>query len=195
MAFLKPALVISVSLLLPAADTGPGATESLLPVGVQAPLIAKMLTYDRALPQRAGDTIHFAVVFQQDFPESRELALDLLRTFAHPAFANIGNLPVVFHKIMYEDSEQLRAELREHGVHIIYLAPLRAADPALLIRSARFAGAATVTPLRAYVREGAALGVILREGRPHLLVNMKAARLQGMDLSAQLLKLAEIIES
>jgi hypothetical protein len=45
-----------------------------------------------------------------------------------------------------------------------------------------------------HVASGLALGVGLRGGRPRILVHVEASRLEGADLSAELLKLAEIVK-
>jgi hypothetical protein len=52
----------------------------------------------------------------------------------------------------------------------------------------------TLASVPAYVGAGLAIGVALRDGRPHILINLAASRLEGADLASELLKLATIVE-
>jgi hypothetical protein len=193
MALLRLTLLLIVGLSIPAGGVETTSSEGMLPVEVQAPLMAKILSYDRALPSRSGAAVNIAVLYQGGFPDSRTLGRELLRTFEHRAFASIAGRTATYHPLVYESPQQLRDFLATHGIHVLYLTPLRAVDAEVVIRVAQAEAIATFTPVREHMRAGAAVGLVLQEGRPRMLVNVKAARAQGMDLSAQLLRLAEIV--
>ena len=50
-----------------------------------------------------------------------------------------------------------------------------------------------MTGVARYLDDGIGLGVGLRGGRLRILVNLDACRFEGADLSAEVLKLAELI--
>ena len=75
---------------------------------------------------------------------------------------------------------------------LLYVAPLRSKDLSEIAASARAAKVTTVTGVPDYLQSGLAVSVRRQGGRPKLLVNLRAARLEGADFKAELLKLAEI---
>ena len=50
-----------------------------------------------------------------------------------------------------------------------------------------------MTLSRAQFQAGGTLGIVVKEGKPHILVNLPAARTAGMDLDPKLLQLSEVV--
>ncbi len=50
-----------------------------------------------------------------------------------------------------------------------------------------------MAPGRLLAQRGVSLGVFLTDGVPKLIVNLRSAQVEGLDLSADLLALAEVI--
>jgi hypothetical protein len=91
------------------------------------------------------------------------------------------------------DAETMADAFREHKFTHAYVTPLRAVDVKLIAAVARSAHVTTMTGVTHYVTRGLAIGVALRGGRPRILVNLEASRLEGADLSSELLNLVEIV--
>jgi hypothetical protein len=77
-------------------------------------------------------------------------------------------------------------------VDVLYLTPVRAVDPRALLDEARAMGILTITATSSVAAQGAAVGLLLRDARPHITIDLQAARLAGADLSSRLLRLAEV---
>jgi hypothetical protein len=92
------------------------------------------------------------------------------------------------------DVGALVAGLRQAGVDVVYLTPVRAVDVRRLAQSLGAAGILSVTGVPDYVGQGIAVGVGRRGDRPRIMVDLAAARAAGSEFAAQLLKLAEVMQ-
>ncbi len=78
--------------------------------------------------------------------------------------------------------------------HVLYVAGANRRSADHVIHAVATKGVLTVTDDEAVVDEGAVIGLTLRNHRIHLLVNLEAARRDGLTLSSKLLRLAEIVK-
>lgn len=193
MPWLRRGLLTTVMILVFGGMDG-GQSGALVPANLQAVLFSKILSFDRNLTSRAGERLDVLVLYQAEFPESQRMAENFSKAFLGAGLADIAGRPLVLTMLPFTKIDDLQAALATYNADIIYIAPLRAVNVRRLTR-AMGARSRTISPVRGYVEDGAAIGVELRAGKPHIVVNLNAARAQGMDLSAQLLKLAEVIES
>lgn len=174
-------------------SAGLSAQTVLLPEDVQYPLLAKILTFDRRLEVRTGDEIVLGIIFQQEFPPSHANLLALEAAAARSPIRSVHDLPVRLLPVRLDQVQDLPAQLRREGVNLVYLAPVRAVDIQRILDAARTVGALTVTGVPEYVAQGVSVGMGLRNSRPRILINLSSARLEGADLTASLLSLAEVI--
>ncbi len=184
-------LLAAVVALAGTALAGTTEQEMDVPMDVQVQILLKVLAFDRKLAVRAPQALVVGVAYQGGNRSSlvaRDEAVRALR--AQPAPAGSGALRVV--AIDLDDTSLAEAHAKQALTHL-YVAPLRATDVGAIATWARGAGVTTMTGVARYVSDGLALGVGLRGGRPRILVNVEASRLEGADLSAELLKLAEIV--
>jgi hypothetical protein len=168
------------------------AQEMDVPVDVQLPILLKVLTFDRKLATRAPREAVVAVAFQGGNRASvvaKDAALRILR--ATPQLTEGVALRVVTVDL---DDTTLDAAHAAGPITHLYLTPLRATDVREIATWARKAGITTMSGVTRHVESGLALGVGMRGGRPRILVNVEASRLEGAELSAELLKLAEIVQ-
>lgn len=189
--------VVAAGALLAFGPTAPmaraaAAQEMDVPVDVQLPILLKVLTFDRKLVARAPREIVLGIAFQEGNRESVRAKDEVLRVLrAMPQFAEGVALRAVPIDLDVRTIESAHAAER---ITHLYLAPLRALDVRDIATWARKAGVTTMSGVARYIESGLALGVGLRGGRPRILVNVEASRLEGADLSAELLKLAEIVK-
>ena len=90
------------------------------------------------------------------------------------------------------DEQSLIVELRKRQVDVLYVAPLRALDITIVADAARATRVTTCTGTPDYLTAGLAVSVRYQGERPKLLINVEAARLEGAEFSAELLKLAQV---
>jgi hypothetical protein len=167
-----------------------GAQDVDVPAAMHVPILMKVITFDRQLRARAPKDVVVGVVYQSGFRRSVEVKDDALKALSGITLDLPGTqLRVITLDL---DSQKLSDGISE-GVTHLYLTPLRAVDVHAIVARAREAQIVTMSSVPAYLSEGASLGVASRGGRPRVLVNLAASKLEGSELSAELLKLAEIV--
>ena len=162
-----------------------------VPAAIHVPLIVKVLSFDRQLRVRAGRALVVAVAYQGGNRASVTIKDDIVQLLDAER-ESIDGLTITAVAIDL-DREELDAGLRARHPTVLYVTPLRGVDVTRIAAAARAARVTTVATVPRDVSRGLALGVGLLADRPRLLVNLTAARLEGADFSAELLKLAQVI--
>ena len=176
-----------VAALLVAGSRTSAAQDVEVPVDVQVPLFHKVMTFDRR--HDAGKPLVFAIVFQSGNRASasaKERVLRALEALA-PAAQPIRAVAVDL------DREPLADALARHRPAVLYVTPLRAFAIEDVATASRAARVTSFTGVPRFVLLGLAVGVRLQGDRPRLMINLQAARAEGADFSAELLKLAHVI--
>jgi hypothetical protein len=181
----RGALLASLLLLVGATDVqGPE-----LPAELQLGLLTKVLSFDRS--DAFGPEIVVTVLFQPEFPASvrvREAWLEAART-APPAAP--GGAPLTVTSLAH--SENFVENLRQQGTDVVVLAPLRSVDARRMAARIRAARMRTVTGSPAYGRGVAAVSLLIRDGRPRIVIDERLAQEEGSQFSSQLLRVSEVL--
>ena len=168
--------------------------DMAVPIDVQHPLFLKILSYDRKLPARVGSEIVIGIAYQSRYRPSVAARDELARVMETTSVRSVKDIPVRYVAIELSSSKALAQSIKEHGVDVLYVCPLRAFESEAIALQSRSAGITTLTGMPDYVEAGLAIGVDLKDGRPEILVNLSAAKAEGAELSAKLLKLARIVK-
>lgn len=160
-------------------------------MAVHVPILLKVLSFDRQLRARAPQEVVVGVVYQSGSHASVVTKDEAMQAF-RSASTLVGDLPMRAVAIDL-DRGTLADALDARKLTHLYLTPLRATDVHALALLSREAHVTTMTGVARYVDDGIGLGVGLRGGRLRILVNLEACRIEGADLSAEVLKLAEVI--
>ena len=191
MTTLYRSVVLAVIGLGAALGLGAGAPwldDMDVPVARQVPLLTRVLSFDRSLEGAAPLVV--AVVYQDQNRASRQARDAFARALAARP-ATVHGRPVRL--VSVEMGPSLAGRLRRAGADVAYVTPVRGASVRSVAREAGSAGVLTLTGVRSYVGSGVAVGVGLRDGRPEILLNRRAAEASGADLSSRLLQLATIV--
>jgi len=163
------------------------AQEVPVPVRVQVPLMLRIMSFDRNLAQRPGDLV-VGVLYQSRNRTSLAIAEEITRLLgSHRSTEAVG--------IDLDKVTDLPAVLGQSRARVLYVAPLRGVEISEIVRVSREAGVTTITGVPRYVNEGIAIGIDLKAERPEIVVNLEGARAEGADFTAQLLKLARLVQS
>jgi lysine/ornithine N-monooxygenase len=190
---LKSTLTI-VCAVIPLLTAGSYSQEVEVPVSVQFPLLAKIMTFDRNLKSRVGTQIVFGIVYQSNYRTSLEIHDEFVKAMDESEIKDIAGSPLHHISIDLSDEMDLSDALVQHPVDILYVAPLRAYDLKTIMLIARSKQIITMASAPADVESGLAIGISTRGEKPLIVVNLAEAKAEGADFSSSLLKLAKIIQ-
>jgi hypothetical protein len=165
------------------------AQDVALPPDLQVGLITKILTFDRRV-DRYGPELVLGVAYQPRNRESTRAHDEIMASVAAAGAVSVEGMPLRVVGVPLAD-DRLPGDLADR-VDVLYLTPVRAVDPRALLDEARAMGILTITATSSVAAQGAAVGLLLRDARPHITIDLQAARLAGADLSSRLLRLAEV---
>lgn len=189
MAILTRALAVGL-LLAAGGSTAARAQEMEVPVAVQLPLFLKVMSFDRQLRSRTAGTLVIAIVYQRGYRASAAAKDEAWR--AAVRVGEVAGMPV--HLVAIDlDRDELAEALTRSQATLVYLAPVRGIDMKEFASVTRAAQVTTLTGVVRYVELGLAVGVRLRGDRPRIVVNLAASRSEGAELTAELLRLAEVL--
>ncbi len=189
-------MVATVGLVLSFCAAGPSRSiaEALVPAGLQAAIITRLLGYDRALKTRATTAVVvIGVVVKRSERSSAEAGQEIRQAFVALRNPEVQGLPLRLASHSFDDVAGLRRWLTEARVSLLYVTPGLEGEVDGIGRACADAGIPAVSPVRSYVERGLAVGVVLKGDRAGILVNLPVARAEGMDLDPKLLSLSEVI--
>ena len=172
------------------------ATTALMaqdvPPQPQAAIIVRVLAYDRNLKTRSGKGVVVGVIYRDDagYKAEKDQVVAAFKAFESQPVQGLP-LRTVSHPV--RDAKELGDWIAKEGPNVIYLAPNVAdlIDPIQAICAQRKAVA--VTGVRSMVEKGIPIGVVLKDKKPALIINLPASKSAGMDIDPKVLQLAEVI--
>ena len=178
---------VLVAVLLP---SGIAFGQSKLPVDLEAAIVLRALAYDRNLKQRAESGIHIAVVTKNNDRTSTELA----SAFRKAGKNGVSGIPVEASVVAFESSAQLTDLIDDMGFNLLYIHSSVETALSSIQQVARSKKIPSVGGTKEIVEKGASFGVYIAGDLPKLVVNINTSRLEGLDLSAELLGIATVIQ-
>jgi hypothetical protein len=174
-------LVILSAAIMPAAK----AETAPIPVGVQLLLFSKIWKFDRSVPENAE--IVMAILYQSRFRVSSE-AKDQLIAAVRADGLRIRCIPVAL-----DDVDNVSSDLEHVKADVFYVTEMRGISIPEVVSVSRTRHIKTVTVVTGYVEAGVAIGLRVRDDKPVIVVNLSAAKAEGSDLTAQLLRSSTVI--
>ncbi|HMG20285.1 MAG TPA: YfiR family protein [Kofleriaceae bacterium] len=156
----------------------------------RALVLLRVLSYDRNVASRAGDRVTILVVYDEPAVAERDRWL--------AALAGVGKITVADRAIearthAFRDAGRLEAAVREaHPAAIVVCGGLGRGLPELRA-AARAHKAMTFTTREAEVEAGFSVGLVAGERRDVIAINLEAARAEGVQFEAGLLRIAKRI--
>jgi hypothetical protein len=169
-----------------------GAQEPAIPVDIHMSLLVKVLAYDRSLQNHNNDPIVLGIVHQCTWKVSQDVAREV-RNVVKAYAMKIAKRPIRVVPVVFTSVADFESVLNRQPIAVLYFAPLQGSLLEDLLSISRARQIHTITGVAEYVEAGVAVGIGEREDRPLILVNLPAARLEGADLSAQVLQFAKVI--
>jgi len=175
-------------LLLLAAIARPARAEtSPIPAAVQVMLFGKIWMFDRSLAN--NDHLVVAVLYQSSLRSSAETK-DQLIAAVRASGSKTQCIPVAL-----DDVQGVVRELQRIKADVFYVTEMRGINIADIVRVSRARHIKTITVVEGYVEAGVAIGLRVRNDKPVIAVNLGAAKAEGSDLTAQLLRFSIVIDA
>jgi hypothetical protein len=150
-------------------------------------VVARILSYERSLPNRAGPAVNILVLHAGGNAASLSEARAFERGFASMTGSTIQGLPIQTSVMPYSSGVIVE------GVDVLILCAGLESQIDAITAVSRRRHLMSVGVERAYATRATALAVVVEEGRPKIIANLAHARAEGVQLSSQLLRLAEVL--
>ena len=182
-----------IGLLLLFATLG-DAQEMPVPVDLQLPLFTKILTFDKNLERRAGDSLRITVVYQKLYRYSDNTREAFFSTAEIMGLRKINGIPIVLLSHDLHTAEELQKFISEQKIDIIYIAPLRAVPVDEITGFSRELKVLSISGVTDYMQQGVSVGLDIKGDKPEIIINKNNSGQEGADFSSRLLHLARIIK-
>ena len=169
------------------------AEEVTVPVALQVELLAKVAAYDKNLPARAGGKVRVLVLRKSDDDDSARVARHAKRELEKKD--TIAGLPSEVTSLAFADATELVRLIKSKHVAVVYVAlGFSSAELGAIAKALEGVSVLTAGAAPKQVAGGIVLGFDLVGGKPKLLVNLKRAKKQSVELSSKVLKLVKVVE-
>lgn len=155
-----------------------------------APVMMRVLPYERTLTGRAGGSVDVLVLHAASSASAAE-ARGLEEAITAMRIPDVQGLPLRVRREAYS-AGGLATELTR-GVDVLVLSSGLEADVGAIADTARRGHVLTIGSTRAFAEHGAEIAVFMQDGRPRIAVNMAQVRAAGTQLSSQLLRLCDVL--
>jgi len=179
--------LLAVSLLAAHALAADGGT------GLHATILARVLSYELSLEERAGNDVGIAVVYKPGDAVSEASATAWMQALEELASeVQIKNRRVVAVRVP-NDPDQLSRALDKYGIDVVLAAEGLGADARQVANFTRAHHLLSVGSTVAYIEADLTLCVQQEADRPRIFVNLNNANLESVRFSSNILKLAKLI--
>ena len=166
--------------------------DMAVPVPLQIELLLKVAGYDKNLAARAPSVVRVLVLTKAGNAQSTRVGQAAARARVGKT---AGGRPVEVSSAAFSGGAALASKVKEARLAIVYVAPGFDADEMTgIARSLAGISVLSAGALTRFIDDGVVLGFELVSGKPKLLVHLKRAHDQSVELSSQVLKIVRVIE-
>ena len=163
-----------------------------MPIGLEVQLLAKVASYDKHLPERAGERVEVLIVTMPGNADSTRAAAQMQSALA--GIAQIDDRPHDDVVLSFAGGPALADACKKRRASIVLFTPGFAEQLDAIRTALDSVDVLSVSSVASYVPKGIVLGFDLVSGKPKLLVNLTQAKKQKVQLSAEVLKLMKVYE-
>jgi hypothetical protein len=164
------------------------AQEILVPVQLQVELLMKILSLERNHNDKTTNTITLCLLYQSNFRRSLDARTEALKALGRSGKSNLTIKEIDL------DQQELGEGIENVKPQVLLLCPLRSytiEDIAALSQKKKILTSSLVAE---YVNKQISIGIDIEHDRPHIIINMQAARQEHADFDSRLLRIARLIE-
>lgn len=183
--------VLAGLVLAPAAAV---AQDAPLPSDQQVAFLTRIPAFDRNFRDRVGEEVVVGVLHQEAFRASASALRSLMAEVEEQGVTSLLDIPTRFVALQYNGGQTLARDIREKGIDLIYVTPLRGVNVKAVVEICREQQIATYTGVPDYAEEGVSVAIGARAGKPEVVVNLPASRAAGVDFSSRFLRMVRVIQ-
>lgn len=163
-----------------------------VPVPLQMELLIKVAGYDKNLSARAASAARVLLLLKAGDVQASHVAQTAKLALQGKTLNHLG---IETSELVWSDGSAVAQTVKEKSVAILYATPgFTPAEMQGIARGLRGVSVLSAGSLPRFVESGVVLGFDLVGGKPKLVVHLRRAREQAVELSSQVLKLAKVIE-
>lgn len=156
----------------------------------QAKFLLKALSYDKNLEERSPEGVHIAVLYKGEKASPEEI----VEAF-NAAGENWGSdLSVKAETVPFNSVQSLIKLIDEKGINAIYIDLSAKLAITSIHQVTRASKVPSLVGSKELVKQGSALGVYLLKGKPKIAINLRASKIEGINIKAEILKVSTVIK-
>ncbi len=164
-------------------------------VSEQATMIERVLKYDRALNDRAGDTIDILFLnFPGDATISDADATTMMDALDVLAGKSINGRTVQTHRLNWTNQADLSAFAKANSIEVVYLLPADKSNIRPVTTLATEIKTVTICGMIPYLTEYVSIAIAKAGPMTKVFLNPTQSKSEGADFSADLMKISQIIK-
>jgi len=169
-------------------------TEDAISISIDktASLLLQAFKFDNNLKKWAKDGLKIAVVYS-DVAAATE-AEAIAAAFIQAGSRNIQGVSVEAHTTLFENTGQLLQHVESGKANAIYAHRSMQAGLSAIQQVSRGKKVISLSGSRTFIDQGLALGVYMKKNKPRLIINDRAGKIEGLDLSPAILLVATVIK-
>ncbi len=167
------------------------AQDTSVPIALQVELLARLLWYERDLQKDASKELVVLVVERRADAGSQHTAAQLSAQLDR--IKELGGKAVSHTRVTYETAEQLGRAVEQRRPYLVYLSRGLRGVAKELVRMLPERVLLTVSADRYDPSDGVVLSFELESSKPRIVLNLKNARAQKLDFSAQVLRVVRVV--
>lgn len=184
-------LALAVVLVVVLTARSSECADSDLPAPLLGDFIVKIATYDKNFMARAQPRARVVVLQRRDDVVSGRVALGVAARLRQQE--TIGGLPTDVEVLDAGPAAELAAACRSRRIAVVVLSTGLEDRIGEIATALDGVDVLTFGVAGSYAQRGAVVSLDVREGKPRIIVNLARARAQHVALSAELLKLAQVL--
>ena len=184
--------IVAAELLALGLFATPSTATELAPA-TRVSILLTTLSYDLNLNSR-GDSLRIGVVSLDGNRTSTAHGTETYKAFLKASTKRVKGMSLSAENLNVSDIQGLKALISTSKINVLYLSSHMGSLQSAALRLAGQKKILSLCGEAQAIKAGAAIGVVLRQRKPRILVNLKAAETQGAKLDARLLRLVEVVD-
>ena len=174
------------------------ADGDILPSDVFLVVMLKALNYDRKIDRLSQGKIVIGIAYMNGDDQARDFTAKIGSNFHDiRSKSQIKNLPVEIKVFSFDpsiDKKTMETQLKQEHISALAMTMKDQSINKIILESTRDLGINSVCVSSACAGQGAGLGIVLKDSKPRMLVNLSAVKQEGSDYSAKFLALCDVVQ-